>query len=37
MSVQALGPEAAIERLDKGVVGGFSGPAEVERYAIGIA
>ena len=36
MSVQALGPEAAVEGLDEGIVSRLAGPAEVQGDAMGI-
>ena len=36
MLIEALLPDQAVEGLDVGVIRRFSGPAEVERYAVGI-
>ena len=36
VGVQTLGPEAAVEGLDEGIVGRLAGPAEVEGDAVGI-
>ncbi len=36
-SIQTLGPERAIERLDEGIVGGLSGPGELHGHAVGIS
>ena len=36
VSVQALGPEPAIERFDKRIVRWLSRPGEVQRHAVGI-
>ena len=36
VSVQALGPEAAVEGLDEGIVSRLAGPAEVQGDAIGL-
>jgi hypothetical protein len=36
VGIQALRPEAAVERFDVGIVVRFSRPAEVERDALGV-
>lgn len=36
VGVQTLGPEAAVEGLDEGIVRRLAGPAEVQGDAVGI-
>jgi hypothetical protein len=35
VGIQAFGPELAVERFDKGIVGRLARPAEVQRHAVG--